>query len=213
MFRVDAKTIATAVGSAVITAFVLGAVVLFLRGDDNEPIQLVLPTPEQTVADLGDQGGMPVSESIKVYLSGRVRNPGVYTLKPDDRLSDALAAAGGASENAALDAINLALRVEDEGHYHFPAVGEALKENGATKASDAIGPLGVETGTCGGLIDLNTASLELLETLPGIGPVRATAIASYREEYGDFQALEEVANVSGIGSGTYQNIRDLATVC
>ena len=101
-------------------ALVLGAVVLFLRDDGNVPIQVALPTPG--LEENGVLGAAAVGSELRVYVSGAVRHPGVYTLGPDDRLDDALAAAGGPTGDAQLGAMNLAARVQDEGHYHFPGI-------------------------------------------------------------------------------------------
>ena len=118
---VSKRTIATAFLAAVVTALVLGAVVLFVRRDDNAPIYVMLPTPAQDLATAGGPSGGGLSQAeLKVYVSGAVRNPGVYTLLAGDRLSDAMAAAGGAE----LAAVNLAQRLQDEGHYLIPRAGE-----------------------------------------------------------------------------------------
>lgn len=190
--------------SALVTALVLGALVLFVRGDDNAPIQVLLPTPVQNAQVKND-----VPTALKVYVSGAVRNPGVYTLQQNDRLQDAVDAAGGLTSDAAPDSVNLAIRVQDEAHYHIPKPGETPTSSSAAMPKNTAAP----PDSCGGLIDLYAASMESLETLPGIGPVKAAAIVSSREEQGPFESVEEVTRVSGIGPATYEKIRDLVTVC
>ncbi len=212
------RTLAAAVLAAVATALVLGAVVLFVRRDDNAPIQVLLPTPAQSGAAAGIRDGNPSSAEpgrveLRVYVSGAVRNSGVYTLQPDDRLSDAIAAAGGATGDAELAAVNLARRVKDEEHYYIPRVGETPPPGSALAGENAQGAGPAATASCGGLIELNAASADLLETLPGIGQVRAEAIVSYRERNGPFQSVEEITNVPGIGPATYDKVRELAAVC
>ena len=138
-------------------------------------------------------------------------------------MSDAIDAAGGATADAQKESINLALRVLDEGHYHIPRLGETPTID-STSGDSTFGEssagfqgskaLGTATpGICDGLIDINSASAELLETLPNIGQVRAAAVVSYREDNGGFQSVEDITKVSGIGSATYQAIRGLATAC
>ena len=213
---VTPRTLSAFALGVLITALVLGSMVLFLRSDDNAPIQVLLPTPNQNDATSSQNSSTLAGDAaadVYVYVSGAVRNPGVYPLRPGDRLQQALEAAGGATGDAQLEAVNLALRVQDAGHYHIPKVGEtptaALSQS--TTASPGTGPS--STGSCGDLIDLNSASVAELESLPGIGPVRASAIISYREKHGPFLSIEEVMNVSGIGPATFDSVRDLVSVC
>ena len=207
------RTLAAAMAGAVISALVLGAVVLFLRSDDNAPIQVLLGTQTQSASPLNATNAVVLSQELKVYVTGAVVNPGVYSLPPGSRVSDAIDAAGGATADAQKEAINLAERVQDEGHYDIPRSGETPSADSTSgfQGNQAQGT--VTRGLCDGLIDINTASLALLETLPNIGPVRAAAVVSYREENGDFQSLEDITNVSGIGPATYEAIRELATAC
>ena len=156
-----------------------------------------------------------MAPELRVYINGAVGNPGVYQLQPGDRLADALKAAGGAAAGADLAAVNLAQRVQDEGYYYIPREGETPPPVAASPnlsnsplSSDFPG----NSGAGDGLIDLNTATLEALTTLPGIGPARAQAIVAYREQNGPFVSVEQVMEVSGIGPATYESIRDLVKV-
>ena len=207
---VSKRTIATAFLAAVVTALVLGAVVLFVRRDDNAPIYVMLPTPAQ---DEATAGGGPSQAELKVYVSGAVRSPGVYTLRTDDRLSDAMAAAGGAIDGAELAAVNLALRLQDEGHYVIPRAGETPPPVSSLAPGQSLGTPSNCDPADEDLINLNATSAALLEALPGIGQARAGDNVSYREQNGPFQSVDEVTNVSGIGPVTYENIRELVTVC
>ena len=191
---------------------------LLLRSDDNAAIQVVIPTEEQksdASSEATDSMTPAVLEELKVYVTGAVRNPGVYQLEQGDRLADAVDSAGGAVEGAQLDLVNLSLRVVDQGHYRIPRLGEAPGDvvmipdppvQGATGAGMA------DPGRSARKLDLNSAPAELLETLPGIGPVLAKAIVDYRESNGGFQSVEEITNVARIGPVTYEKIRDLVTV-
>ena len=210
---INKRTIVTAALAAIVTSFVLGAIVLLLRGDDNSPIQVVLPTPDPIEASTVTKSDANREDDLRVYVSGAVRNPGVYRLQPENRLSDAVSAAGGATSDANLDAVNLARRVKDEEHYHIPRVGE-----NPPSGTSQDGELSQQSGsvidaTCGGLIDLNLASVSQLDTLPGIGPVRANDIVAHRETNGSFVSVEEITEVSGIGPTTLEKIRDLVAVC
>lgn len=204
------RTLAAGIAGAAVAALILGAVVLFLRSDDNAPIQILLPDSTQPASPANSAD---LADDLKVYVTGAVVNPGVYSLTAGDRVSDAIDAAGGTTSDAQTEAVNLALRVQDEGHYQIPRLGETPIVDAITgfKVNQATGATAV--GTCDGLIDLNTASIELLESLPTIGQVRAAAIVSYRKDNGRFQSVEDITNVSGIGPATYEAIRGLATVC
>ncbi len=207
------RTLAAGMAGAVIAALILGAVVLFLRSDDNAPIQVLLPASTQSASPVNATSTGVLSQELKVYVTGAVLNPGVYSLPPGGRVSDAIAAAGGATTDAQKEAVNLALRVRDEAHYHIPRLGETPSAD-STAGSQRNQVTGTVTpGICDGLIDINTASVELLETLPNIGQVRAAAVVSYRKENGGFQSVEDITNVSGIGPATYEAIRGLATAC
>ena len=184
-------------------ALVAAAVVLLTRGDSTAPVRIVAP------------GATPVSQSaaveIRVQVSGAVAVPGVYSMNPDDRVMNAIAAAGGVDPNADLSGINLARRVQDEARYHVPFVGEAPPAP-APVSSAPVSSEGTAAGGGGALIDLNTASKQGLETLPGVGPALAGAIIAYREANGPFAAIEDVVNVPGIGPKTLDAIRQSVTV-
>ena len=210
------RAIAIAVLALLAGLLVVGAAVLLARGNSNAPIQVLLPTPE--VAGGGSPGVSGVSSSgqadveLKVYVSGAVTNPGVYTLQAGARLVDALAAAGGATAEVDLVGVNLARRVQDEGHYHIPRVGEAQQAGAAADGAPGFSPASDGPQQGNRPINLNTASLDLLVTLPGIGPAKARAIVEYRQRNGPFKSVDEIINVPGIGPSTYELIRPVVTV-
>ena len=176
-------------------ALLIAAVALLTRSDDAAPVRIVAPT------------AAPASKSapdIKVQISGEVMFPGVYLMSPDDRVIDAIAAAGGNGPNADLSGINLSKRVQDEARYHVPAIGDSTSSFYARAANPG--------DQSSGLIDLNTAQSLELETLPGIGPSLANAIIAYRLDNGPFAAVDDVDNVPGIGPKTLDSIRQLVTV-
>ncbi len=171
-----------------LVAALSGGVTLLVRRSNNPGIEILLPTATPT-------------PELKVYVSGAVNREGVYSLKQGDRVEQALAAAGGAAESADLSPINLAQRLRDQDHIHVPKVGETIPlTTTPSPTSDSR------------RIDINTASAQLLDSLPGVGPTRASAIVRYREEHGDYCSTEQVMQVEGIGQGIYGQIRDLITV-
>jgi len=192
MPELTARNIATMALVAATVAAILAAVVLLARQDDNAPIRIIAPESQDTATQ------------VRVFVNGAVVNPGVYTLAPDSRVTDALAAAGGLTGEANIQGVNLALRLQDEAEYYVPKLGETPPAGSDMQQA--------QTQIQGGLIDLNLASVELLDTLPGIGPALAGAIVSYRENVGPFQSIEEIQEVPKIGPVTYLNIRDLVTV-
>ncbi len=190
---ITARNIAFMALMAATVAAVLAAVVLLARQDDNAPIRIIAPDSQQATPS-----------RVRVFVNGAVVNPGVYTLDPDSRITDALAAAGGVTGEANIEGVNLALRLKDEAEYYVPSLGESPPAVSNMQQA--------QTQIQDGLIDLNLASVELLDTLPGIGPALAGAIVSYRENVRPFQSVEEVQEVPKIGPVTYLNIRDLVTV-
>ena len=108
----------------------------------------------------------------------------MYTLDSEDRITDAVAATGGVNGDGVLDGLNLALRVTDEAEYYVPKLGESPPISAKVPASTTG-----SAGQTGGLINLNSTSVEILDTLPGIGPVLARAIVDYRENVRPFQSI------------------------
>jgi competence protein ComEA len=145
-----------------------------------------------------------------VYVSGAVATPGVYTLPPHSLVNDALKAAGGASAEADLDRINLALEVRDQQQIHVPRKGES----GSAQPTLPSSPDSAATSAMPSAkrININTATLAELETLPKIGPSIAQRIIDYRTRNGPFKTIEDIKNVSGIGDATFEAIKDLIAV-
>jgi competence protein ComEA len=132
---------------------------------------------------------------LVVDVAGAVRRPGLYRLEPGARVADALAAAGGATRRANVDAVNLAAPLADGLQVIVPLRGAA----GASSSSpSATAP-----------VDLNSASVEQLDALPGIGPSTAQKIVDYRQAHGAFHSLEELDAVPGIGAGRIAQLKGL----
>ena len=150
----------------------------------------------------------PTPAPVVVNVDGAIINPGVYSLPVHSRVEDAVEAAGGFTENARPGSINLAALVEDGSQIYVP-----YKSAGITSSPDnEVGTYTMsESGEMIVLININQAALEVLITLPGIGPVTAEKIISYREEQ-TFTRIEEIQKVPGIGPSTYQEIEMFITV-
>ena len=147
-------------------------------------------------------------EPVYDHVCGQVKQPGVYSLKKGSRLYEAIDMAGGITEKGVSDALNLALVLEDGMRIMVPDEEQARQWMETGKISGGI----PETPEKGGKVDLNRASVEELMTLSGIGQSRAEAIVRYREEIGDFQAIEDVMKVSGIKENAFNKIKDNITV-
>ena len=135
----------------------------------------------------------PTAGNLAVYVTGAVASPGLYYLPPGSRVGDAVEMAGGFALNAQIDQINLADPLSDGEKVDVPGLG----------GNNAI-PLG--------RININTASVEELDSLPGIGATTAQAIVDYRIQYGSFINIQAIQNVPGVGPATYDLIKDLITV-
>jgi competence protein ComEA len=144
-----------------------------------------------------DEGG----GALVVHVAGAVRQPGVYRLRPGARVSDALQRAGGARRRADLGAVNLAAELQDGRQVLVPL---RARGGGAAVAGAAPAP--------GVPLDLNTATVEQLDELDGIGPATAQQIVAYREAHGGFGSVEELDQVPGIGETRLAALRDKVRV-
>ncbi len=160
------------------------------------PSQKQDPTQELSVTE--PQEDLVQTDTIFVYVCGAVCNPGVYELPADSRAYEAVTQAGGMSEDAAGTAVNLAEVLTDGQKLQIPFQGEV---------SDAQVADSGEV-TTDSRVNINTASLEELMTLKGIGQTRAEQILEYREKHGSFASPEAIMNVDGIKQGTYDKIKD-----
>lgn len=147
------------------------------------------------------------TKEVTVYVSGAINNPGIVTLNQGDRLSDAVDKLGGMTEDADFNQVNLAIKVEDEKHYIIPKIGEKIEIPVEQRQESAL-----ENKENSTKININSATIEELDTLPGVGEATANKILNYRNENGKFNSIEEIKNVNGIGDKKYEEIKDLISV-
>ncbi len=165
-----------------IGAALSGAIFFLLNRPSGSGVTVITPSPTQ-------------AGPIQAYITGAVVSPGVYTLQPESRVNDLVQAAGGALPEADMTSVNMAKRVSDEDQVYVSSVDEAPPASSRSN-----------------LLDINQASAEQLMALPGIGEVRSRAIVNYRIEIGRFQRIDQLLDVPGIGSATFEGIRDLVTL-
>jgi competence protein ComEA len=158
----------------------------------------------------------PTKAPIEVHVVGAVVRPGLYSLPEGSRIQDAIDAAGGLLSQSDANSINLAAKVEDGQQLEIGnGAGVAAPAGGTAKPGAPFTVIATQPsgGTSSGdQIDINSASLAELETLPGIGPTTAQNIINYRTQHGAFAQIEDIMNVPGIGPSTFDAIQDLIYV-
>jgi len=154
--------------------------------------------------------------AIVIDVVGAVRSPGVVSLSADARVIDAIRAAGGATATADLARLNLAAKLDDGARVAVPQFGQPppAVDPGAVSGNPGgtTDPAGGAPASAGTPIDVNTATVAQLETLPGIGPTLAGAIVQERARNGPFRSVDDLNRVPGIGDGRLAQLRDLVTV-
>ncbi|WP_353106348.1 helix-hairpin-helix domain-containing protein [Acetoanaerobium noterae] len=172
----------------------------YIIGDtDSSKIQ------DESIADDAEKENYEQEENSKVivFVSGEVLNQRVVELEKGKRLIDAVEICGGLTEKADLNAVNLALVLEEEGHYIIPAIGDTNVVN-STNLN--------QMNSSSNLVNINSADIELLKTLPGVGDVLGQRILDKREELGKFTSIDQLNDVSGIGDKKFSDIKDKVTI-
>ena len=181
-------------GAAVALAILLVLLVRHLGGSGNAaPAVTPLPAPARAAKPAA-------AKLLVIDVAGAVRRPGLYRLRPGSRIDDAIAAAGGVTAKAQLDAVNLAAPVADGEQVVVPG-------RGAVGAPAASAPAAGSSPSAP--LDLNTATAEQLDSLPGIGPVTAQKILDFRQQHGAFHSVAELEGVPGIGPGRLAQLKGL----
>ena len=185
-----------------------------------EPVTAAVEIQAEGEASSGGQIPAPEAEPVwVVHICGAVNRPGVYTFPEGSRVYDAVEAAGGLSEEAAASSLNQAALLSDGLQIVVPTE-EELEGLSSQAASSGVFSSGIfptdgaqnAAGSGNGLVNINTASLEELMTLPGIGQTRAEAIVAYRQERGSFQTIEDIMKVDGIKEGSFEKLKEKITV-
>ncbi|GAA2575985.1 ComEA family DNA-binding protein [Actinomadura fulvescens] len=178
----------------VVAALVAG-IYLWMARPRPEPPTAAVSSPTLSVASVAS----PVSRVV-VHVSGKVRRPGVVTLPSGSRVADAIKAAGGARAGARTDTLNLARKLVD---------GEQIPVG---VPAPAAAPAVSGAPTSGAPLDLNTATVEQLDDLPGVGPVLAQRIVDYRGQHGSFRSVDQLQEVSGIGTRRFTELKAMVRV-
>ena len=197
---------------AVLAVGILVAVgLLFLRSSAPPP-KLTLPQAEPGSAPPDGSGPAATPPvTVTVHVAGQVANPGVYAVPAGGRVADAVVAAGGTAADADVEQLNLAARVSDGERVYVPKKGEAPPVVSGNTAPPAAGG-GGKAAAPGAPVDLNTATAEQLEALPGVGPATSRAILAYRASHGRFRSVTELLEVPGIGPAKLEALRPLVRV-
>lgn len=172
----------------------------YIVGDTDSSIM-----QDESIAEDAEEENYEQEENSKVtvFVSGEVLNQRVVEIEKGKRLIDAVEICGGLTENADLNAVNLALVLEEEGHYIIPAIGDTNVVN-ATNLN--------QMNSSSNLVNINSADIEILKTLPGVGDVLGQRILDKREELGKFTSIDQLNDVSGIGDKKFSDIKDKVTI-
>ena len=212
---------------------------IFYMDDEDKDLSNTLAVEEPIINDKTSNNNEDeeVKKTLKVDVKGAVKKPGVYELEENAIINDVITLAGGFNSNAYKNGINLSKKVSDEMVIYVYTKSEVNPESNEKK--ETITTCEVPTynitecvkdkesiiengtgnnsenntnGTNNSLVNINTASVDVLTTLSGIGTSKAQAIVNYRNEHGNFKSIEEITNVSGIGETVFAKIKDYITV-
>ena len=186
-------------------AAVIGGILLILVGVGGLFSKKEESVEETTVVEttmLAEKTEVSTTKETVIFvdIKGAVQNPGVYQMKVGDRVKDALDAAGGLTEEADSQKVNLAKRLEDQMVIVVPKVGEEAEEIPAGETR--------KEATKEGKVNINTATVEELKTLKGVGEKKAEAIIEYRKKNGSFQTKEDLMKVRGIGKKLFESFQE-----
>lgn len=197
-----------------ISTLIIGIYYLFTKKEEYVENTNIIMISKENIEDeknIENKENIEKNNKIIIYVTGAVKNEGIYEIEENSRIADSIKIAGGLKEDANIENINLAYVLEDGMKIHIPSISENIneiqdntneyitKENGDTKSSKNSNEK----------ININTATQTELETLPGIGPSTALKILDYRKENGKFNTIEDIKKVNGIGESKFSKIKDL----
>lgn len=186
----------------------IGGVVIFRK--DPPPPELSLPMAGSAAEPFATSSTSTVPAEIVVHAAGSVNQPGIYNLPSNARVADLIERAGGPAKGAEMDAINLASPLVDGQRVYIPNKDEIPA--GAMATGIGSSDVGSEGGEVGKVVDLNTATADQLEALPGVGPATAKSILEARKQKGRFNSVDELLDIRGIGEAKMAEIRPLVRV-
>lgn len=205
----------TLVGALMGAVFAIAGATM-LHKTRPQPIIIEPPPPTSTPAPTDTPTPTATPAPLRVYVSGAVHNPAVYELPANSIAADAVRAAGDFTADAAVAQINLAQPLADGIHVYVPTTDEVENGQPALVSPVQSAPDGSASSTAQpvatGPVNINTATLEQLDTLPGVGPVTAQNIIDHRTTNGPFATVEAIMDVPGIGPGKFEQMKELITV-
>lgn len=225
MQKLNRKTI---IFISIIIIFIIGIYYFFIREkeyiESNSDLNILITEETNKIENNEKQNN--INSKIVIYITGAVKNEGIYELDENSRIADSIEKAGGLTEDANISNINLAYMLEDGMKVYIPKNSDnnevedntniyISKEDSNTETSTTSKSITTKTAENTSnraqdtKININTATQTELEMLPGIGPSIATKIVNYRKENGKFTNIEDIKKVSGIGDSKYSQIKDL----
>lgn len=175
--------------------------------------------PQSDNEEVGENYHVKNSGKITIYVSGEVNSPGVVELDSNDRLIDGVKLCEGLTKEADMNNINLAMKIQDEGHYVIPKIGENTQVNAQDNINvsqntdtNPNANQGMDNNTDNSKVNINSADITQLDSLPGVGEVTAQKIIDYREKNTKFKSIEEIKNVKGIGENKFNDLKDYISI-
>lgn len=173
-------------------------------------------TAENNTVEMLETEAEGETEKIVIHIIGEVNKEGIVYLEAGSRIVDAIKEAGGATKEADLSQINLAYELQDGQKIYIPNKNEKISEYITRSSGNNViieeNNSSVQTEGKENKVNINTANVNELDSLPGIGPSLAQRIIEYREENGNFKSIEELQNIKGIGESKYSDIKDKVTI-
>ena len=205
---------------SIIIVCVIGTYYLFIKEKEyiENDSNLIVSNGIEKEAKENDTKDIEEKNKIVVYIAGAIKNEGVYELEENSRITDIIEKAGGLTDDANINNINLAYILQDGVKVYIPKDNDKneIKDETNIYVSKENGESNIDNGTSvetkNSKININTATQTELKTLPGIGPSTATKIINYRKENGKFNSIEELKKVSGIGDSKYNKIKEMIRI-